>query len=158
MDATGTVEAIGVMGWGITGGVICLALSAAGAAMGTYMAAAAAVGAWKKCYLQNKQAPFLLLTFVGFPLSQVLYGMVLLFAMFGQAQAGYPLLALGALAGFTIGLSAFLQGRVGAAAIDAQTETGQGFANYFLALGIIEVTAIFTMVFTFLAILEFKLP
>jgi len=138
--------------WGVTGGVVCLAVSAAGSALGTCASAAAAVGAWKKCYLQSKQAPFILLTFVGFPLSQILYGMVLMFAMFGKATAGYPLLLLGAAAGVTIGLSACLQGKVGAAAIDAQTETGQGFANYLLALGIIEVTAIFTMVFSYLAI------
>jgi len=138
--------------WGVTGGVICLALSAIGAATGACAASASAVGAWKKCYLQNKQAPFLLLTFVGFPLSQVLYGMILLFATFDKAAVGYPLLVLGAFAGTMIGFSAYFQGKVGAAAIDAQTETGQGFTNYFLTLGIIEVTAIFTMVFSYLAI------
>jgi V/A-type H+-transporting ATPase subunit K len=144
--------------WGIAGAVICFALATLGSVMGTYVTGAAAVGAWKKCYLQNKPAPFLLLTFVGFSLSQTLYGMILLFAMFDKASAGFPLLVLGVFAGFTIGLSAFLQGKVSASAVDAQTETGQGFANYLLALGVIEVTAIFTMVFSYLAILRIGVP
>jgi V/A-type H+-transporting ATPase subunit K len=51
-----------------------------------------------------------------------------------------------------IGLSAFYQGKAGAAAADAQAETGQGLTNYLAALGIIETTAIFTMVFTYIAV------
>ncbi|MCL2104408.1 MAG: V-type ATP synthase subunit K [Kiritimatiellaeota bacterium] len=138
--------------WGVTGAVMCLALCAAGSAMGTGVAAASAVGAWKKCYAQNKQAPFLLLSFVGVPLSQTLYGMILMFAMLPKAAVGVPLLVLGAFAGFAVGLSAFLQGKAAAAAADAQADTGQGLANYLAALGIIETAAIFVMVFTFTAI------
>ncbi len=137
---------------GLAGAVACLALSAAGSALGTGVAAASAVGAWKKCYAQNKQAPFLLLSFVGAPITQSLYGMILMFKMFGVAQAGAALLVLGIFAGAAIGLSAFYQGRAGAAACDAQAETGQGLTNYLAALGIVETTAIFTMVFTFIAI------
>ena len=39
-----------------------------------------------------------------------------------------------------------------AAACDAQGETGQGLTNYFGALGIVETVAIFTMVFTIIAL------
>ena len=137
---------------GVAGAVACLALSAAGSALGTGVAATAAVGAWKKCYAQNKQAPFLLLSFVGAPITQTLYGMILMFAMFDKAAAGFPLLVLGMFAGMAIGLSAFLQGKACAAAADAQAETGQGLANYLAALGVVETTAIFVMVFTYLAI------
>jgi V/A-type H+-transporting ATPase subunit K len=137
---------------GVAGAVACLALSAAGSALGTGVAGASAVGAWKKCYAQNKPAPFLLLAFVGAPITQTLYGMILMFTMFAKAQAGAPLLILGGFAGLAIGLSAFYQGRAGAAACDAQAETGQGLTNYLAALGIIETTAIFTMVFTLIAV------
>ena len=137
--------------WGVTGAVMCLALCAMGSAMGTGVAASAAVGAWKKCYAQNKQAPFLLLAFVGVPLSQTLYGMILMFVMLPKVAAGFPLLVLGAFAGMAIGLSAYLQGKAAAAA-DAQAETGQGLTNYLAALGIIETAAIFVMVFTLAAI------
>ncbi len=140
---------------GISGAVAALAFSGVGSALGTGAAAAAAVGAWKKCYAQKKPAPFLLLALVGAPITQTLYGMILMFIMIGKAKAGAPglgLLLLGIFAGMAIGTSAWFQGRAGAAAADAQAETGQGFTNYLAALGIIETVAIFTMVFALIAV------
>ena len=139
----------------VAGAIACLGLSAAGSAFGTGFAATAAVGAWKKCYAANKPAPFLLLSFVGAPITQTLYGMILMFLMLGKtnvAGAGVPCLVLGIFAGLGIGLSAFFQGRAGAAACDSQAETSQGFTNYLAALGIVETVAIFTMVFTLIAL------
>ena len=139
----------------VAGAIACLGLSGAGSALGTGFAATAAVGAWKKCYAAGKPAPFLLLSFVGAPITQTLYGMILMFQMFGKvgvAGAGVPCLILGIFSGLAIGASAFFQGRAGAAASDAQAETNQGFTNYLAALGIVETVAIFTMVFTLIAI------
>lgn len=139
----------------VAGAIACLGLSAAGSAFGTGFAASSAVGAWKKCYAANKPAPFLLLSFVGAPITQTLYGMILMFLMLGKtnvAGAGVPCLVLGVFAGLGIGLSALFQGRAGAAACDAQAETNQGFTNYLAALGIVETVAIFTMVFTLIAL------
>ena len=139
----------------VAGAIACLGLSAAGSAFGTGFAASAAVGAWKKCYAANKPAPFLLLSFVGAPITQTLYGMILMFLMLGKTQvegAGVPCLVLGVFAGLGIGLSALFQGRAGAAACDAQAETNQGFTNYLAALGIVETVAIFAMVFTLIAL------
>lgn len=139
---------------GITGAVACLVMSAVGSALGCGIAAMSAIGVWKKCYAQNKPAPFILLGFIGAPLTQTLYGMILMFVMFGKAATGMPLLVLGIFAGFAIGLSALYQGRAAAGACDAQGETGQGLTNYFAALGIVETVAIFTMVFSLIAILQ----
>ena len=139
----------------VAGAIACLGLSAAGSAFGTGFAASAAVGAWKKCYAANKPAPFLLLSFVGAPITQTLYGMILMFLMIGKtnvAGAGVPCLVLGIFAGLGIGISALFQGRAGAAACDSQAETNQGFTNYLAALGIVETVAIFTMVFTLIAL------
>ena len=139
----------------VAGAIACLGLSAAGSAFGTGFAATAAVGAWKKCYAANKPAPFLLLSFVGAPITQTLYGMILMFLMLGKtnvAGAGVPCLVLGIFAGLGIGLSALFQGRAGAAACDSQAETNQGYTNYLAALGIVETVAIFTMVFTLIAL------
>ena len=139
----------------VAGAIACLGLSAAGSAFGTGFAATAAVGAWKKCYAANKPAPFLLLSFVGAPITQTLYGMILMFLMLGKtnvAGAGGPCLVLGIFAGLGIGISALFQGRAGAAACDSQAETNQGFTNYLAALGIVETVAIFTMVFTLIAL------
>ena len=139
----------------VAGAVACLGLAGAGSAFGTGLAASAAVGSWKKCYAAGKPAPFLLLSFVGAPITQTLYGMILMFTMLGKtgvAGAGVPVLVAGIFAGFAIGLSALFQGRAAAAACDAQAETGQGLTNYFGALGIVETVAIFTMVFTIIAL------
>ena len=155
----------------VAGAIACLGLSAAGSAFGTGFAASAAVGAWKKCYAANKPAPFLLLSFVGAPITQTLYGMILMFIMLGKVEfienaegivtgikplvasgAGLPVLIAGIFAGVGIGLSALFQGRAGAGACDAQAETNQGFTNYLAALGIVETVAIFTMVFALIAL------
>ena len=139
----------------VSGAIACLSLSSVGSAIGTGLAAASAVGSWKKCYAAGKPAPFTLLTFVGLPLSQTLYGMILMFVMVGKtaiAGAGLAMLLLGLFAGLGIGASAVLQGRAAAAACDAQAETGQGLANYVIALGVVETVAIFVMVFTIIAL------
>ena len=149
----------------VAGAVACLGLAGAGSAFGTGFAAAAAVGAWKKCYAANKPAPFLLLSFVGAPITQTLYGMILMFIMLGKIVngsaapgAGVPILVAGVFAGLAIGLSALFQGRAGAAACDAQAETNQGFTNYLAALGIVETVAIFAMVFALIALGSVPVP
>ncbi len=140
---------------GKLGGIAALAIAAVGSALGTGAAGAAAIGAWKKCYAQGKAAPFMLLTFVGAPLSQTIYGIVLMFSMKGKIADDMPwqgLFFAGLLAGLGMGVSAWLQGKAGAAGSDALAETGEGFTNYLAALGIIETVAIFVMVFTMLAL------
>ena len=140
---------------GKIGGIAALTIAAIGSALGTGTAGTAAIGAWKKCYALGKPAPFMLLTFVGAPLSQTIYGIVLMFNMQGKINDGMPwqgLVFAGILAGLGMGFSAWLQGRAGAAGSDALAETGEGFTNYLAALGIIETVAIFVMVFVMLAI------
>lgn len=139
----------------VAGAVACLALSGLGSAIGTGFAAAGAIGAWKKCYAQNRPAPFLLLAYVGAPITQTLYGMILMFTMIGTKvllAGGIGMLILGIFAGAGIGMSAIFQGRAGGCSADAQGETGQGFTNNLAALGIVETTAIFIMVFTLIAV------
>jgi len=135
---------------GKLGGAAVLGLCALGSALGSGAAALAAIGAWKKCYAQNRLAPFILLAFVGAPLSQTIYGMIIMNRIVASTQAGAPwqtLAAAGVFGGTAIGASAWLQGMAGAAASDALGETGKGTANYLMALGIIETVAIFVLVF-----------
>ncbi len=139
----------------VAGAVACLALSGLGSAIGTGFAAAGAIGAWKKCYAQNRPAPFLLLAYVGAPITQTLYGMILMFTMIGTKVlpgGGVGMLILGIFAGAGIGMSAIFQGRAGGCSADAHGETGQGLTNNLAALGVIETTAIFIMVFTLIAV------
>ena len=130
---------------------LAIGLSAIGSAYGTGVASCAAVGAWKKCYMQNKPAPFQLLIFAGAPLSQTIYGMILMFSIMG-AELTKPgiwifYMITGVLSGIAIGISAIWQGRACAAACDAFSETGKGFANQMVVICIIETVAIFVMAF-----------
>lgn len=124
-----------------------LGLAATGSALGIGVAGMAAVGAWKKCYAQNKMAPFLLIVFIGAPLSQTIYGMILMNKIAEVAAKGVFLFSVGIFGGAAIGMSAFYQGKIGASGADALAETGKGFTNYLIALGIIETVALFVMVF-----------
>jgi len=132
-----------------------LSFAAIGSALGTGIAGMAAIGAWKRAFVLNKAAPFILIAFVGAPLSQTIYGMILRNAIQSANLDPkiYPYqMALGLGAGLAIGASAWMQGRAGAAAADALAETGKGFGNYIMVLGVIETVALFVMVFAMTAL------
>jgi V/A-type H+-transporting ATPase subunit K len=134
---------------------ICLALAAVGSALGTGVAGMAAVGAWKKAFQLNKAAPFILVAFVGAPLSQTIYGMILRNAILSAnlpVDSYWQQVIMGIFAGLAIGMSAFMQGKAAAKAADALAETGKGFGNYMMVIGIIETVALFVMVFTMTAL------
>ncbi len=125
-----------------------LAFSAMGSAIGAGVAGMAAVGAWKKAFAQNKAASFMLVAFVGAPLTQTVYGMIMMNKMVELANKGTYLWGVGVFCGIAMGLSAWMQGKAGAAAADAMGETGKGFGNYIVVLGIIETVALFVMAFS----------
>lgn len=127
-----------------------LGLSAAGSAFCTGFAGMSSVGAWKKCYASGKQAPFIMIAFAGAPLTQTIYGFLLM--NFIKSANCDPSLALwvGVFGGLAIGMSALFQGRCAAAAADALGATGKGTANYFIVIGVIETVALFTLVFSLL--------
>lgn len=129
-----------------------LAFAAMGSALGAGAAGMAAVGSWKKCFAQNKSAPFILTVFVGAPLTQTIYGMIVMNTLVELAKKGQFMWGVGVLCGIAMGLSAWMQGKAGAAASDAMAETGKGFGNYLMVLGIIETVALFVMVFTLTAL------
>ena len=137
------------MDFGLLGIGAALALAACGSAIGAGSAGMAAVGAWKKCFAQNKPAPFTLIAFVGAPLTQTIYGYILMNTLMQAAVDNSPWLILGAgvFGGLGMGFSAAFQGKAGAAASDALAETGKGFGNYIMVLGLVETVALFVMVF-----------
>lgn len=134
---------------------LSLAIAAIGSALGTGKAGMAAIGAWKRAFMQNKAAPFILVAFVGAPLSQTIYGMILRNAIQGAnlpPESYLYQMIIGSLAGLAMGVSAYMQGKNGAKAADALAETGKGFGNYIMVVGVIETVALFVMVFTMTAI------
>lgn len=139
-----------ILSLGKMGGAAMLGISAIGSGLGAGAAAMAAVGSWKKCYAQNKLAPFMLVAFIGAPLSQTIYGFIVMRGIIAAANAGAPwqaLMGAGIFGGLAMGVSAWMQGKAGASCSDALAETGQGTANYFMAIGIIETVALFTLAF-----------
>ena len=100
------------------GGAVGFRLSATGSALGSGVAAMAAIGAWKRCYAQGKMAPFMMVAFMAAPLSQTFYGMIVMNSVVSAATAGAhhaALIAAGLFGGLAIGISAWYQGKAGAA-------------------------------------------
>jgi V/A-type H+-transporting ATPase subunit K len=123
-------------------------LSAFGAALGAGVVGVATIGAWKKCFIQNKPVPFILVAFAGLPITNVIYGYILMNTLAGSSLGGPQLLGLGIFGGLGIGAAAFTQALCGASASDAYAETGQGLGNYMMVIGIVETIALFVMVLT----------
>ena len=130
------------------GAAAALGLAAVGSGLGAGVAGMAVVGAWKKAFAQNKPASFMLLVFVGAPLTQTIYGMILMNKMAEAVSKGVYAWDVGVFCGMAMGFSALMQGKAGACAADAMGETGKGFGNYIVVLGIIETVALFVMAFS----------
>jgi len=129
---------------------LSLCITAMGSTMGTGIAGMAAAGAWKNCYARNRMAPFMLVAFVGLPLTQTIYGMIVMNATLRALETNTLNLVLpisGLIAGTAMGLTSWLKGRAGAAAAMALAETGKGFINYLMVLGVVETVSLFVMVF-----------
>lgn len=141
---------------GQAGAFGAIAFAAIGSSYGTGIAGSAAIGAWKKCFQQNKVAPFQLIIFGGAPLSQPIYGMILMFIINAKAltvPSHWPLyLMVGIAGGIAMGYSSWMQGIAGAAASDSFAETGKGFVNSLMIIGIVETVSIFILAFAIVLI------
>ena len=126
-------------------------LAAAGSVAGSFVVGSATIGAWKKCYVQNRPAPFIMVSFAGAPVTNVIYGFILMSQlMVSRNLSDFQLFYMGLFAGIILCASAYTQARVAAAASDVYAEAGQGFGNFMMVIGLCETIALFTMVFTML--------
>jgi len=139
------------MDLGMLGAAIVMGIAAIGSAIGIGAAGQGAIGAWKRCYANNKPAPFILTVFAGAPLTQTIYGFLLMNSMKEKVASGAMngpfALGLGLAAGLAMCFSAIAQGKAGAAGSDALGETGKGFSQYIMVVGLCETVALFAMVF-----------
>jgi V/A-type H+-transporting ATPase subunit K len=145
------------MNLGLLGAGLVMGISAVGSGIGIGIAGQAVIGAWKKCYIANKPAPMTLLAFGGAPLTQTFYGFILglLFmkpAALQNPENGALYLGMGLASGLAIAFSAIAQGKAGAAGADATGETGKGFVNYMMIVGVCETVAIFAMVLSMISL------
>lgn len=145
------------MNFGLIGAGAVMGIAAIGSAIGLGIAGQGAIGAWKRCYVNNKPAPFILTVFAGAPLTQTIYGFLTMQSIAGKAAAmgagsGQLFwLGLGVASGLAMAFSAIAQGKAGAAGSDALGETGKGFAQYIMVVGLCETVALFAMVFSMIA-------
>lgn len=138
------------MNIGMIGVAAVLGISAFGSAIGAAIAGQAAIGAWKRNYLANKPASFLLVAFAGAPLTQTIYGYLLMNKMRTSTADPLLLAVIGIISGAAIAMSAIAQGQASASSCDAYGETGKGFGQYITIVGLCETVALFVMVFTFM--------
>jgi V/A-type H+-transporting ATPase subunit K len=128
-----------------------LSIASIGSAIGTGIAGMSAIGAWKKMIISGQKAAAALLIFVGAPLSQVIYGMILKNAIADanlDPESYVWQLIIGLLAGAAMAGSAIFQGKVGARACDAIASGANDTAKYIMVIGIVETVALFVMIFT----------
>jgi len=138
--------------FGMFGAAAALGFAAFGSSIGLAIAGQATIGAWKRCYMNNKPAPYILLAFAGAPLTQTIYGFLLMSAMMKSSADPWYLLGVGVTCGLAIGSSAAAQGMASASGSDALAEAGKGFSQYIAIVGLCETVALFVMVFGLISV------
>lgn len=143
--------------FGQMGLVLALGMGALGSALGIGSAGQAAAGAWAKEAKAGKKLNFTYIILLGMPMSQTLYAMILMRKMTALspdvivANAGL-LFGIGLAGGLGEMYSAWMQGKIGAAAVRCLSDGGQGFAFLIIAMGIAETVGILTLAFLYIAI------
>ena len=148
------------------GGQMSMGLLLGGAAVGSTLgigaAGRAAAGAWAKEAKAGKPLNFSYIILVGMPLSQTIYGFILMLVGLSPMITGSnPAIAnhAGTMLGVGIGgglaelFSAWMQGLIGAAACRAISEgEGKGLVFMIIAMGIVETVGLFGFVFLLLVL------
>ncbi|SHK44648.1 V-type ATP synthase subunit K [Fibrobacter sp. UWEL] len=142
---------------GKMGAAAALGLSAVGSAMGCSTAGMAAIGSWKKAYLKGKNAMFTLLVFVGAPIAQTIYGMLLMNTILNACNKPdfhnwAACLGVGIFGGLGIMFSGWYVGKAASNACNGLGETGKGLVNSLMVLGVGETVALFIMVFSMMLV------
>jgi len=145
--------------FGQLGLALALGLGAVGSALGICAAGRAAAGAWAKEAKAGKRLNFSYIILTGMPLSQTIYGFILMLVGLSgpiyntellSANAG-ALLSIGIAGGLAEMFSAWAQGLIGAAGCRAMSEgEGKGLVFIIIAMGIVETVGLFGFVFLLL--------
>ena len=128
-----------------------------GSALGIGAAAQAAAGAWAKEAKAGKPLNFSYIILTGMPLSQTIYGFILMLVGLSPLVTGenaitsvHPgtLLGVGIAGGIAELASAWIQGIIGAAGCRSISEgEGKGLVFIIISMGIVETVGLFGFVF-----------
>ena len=137
---------------GQIGAALAVGMAAVGSSLGAGVAGIAAAGAWAKDARAGKPLRFVYIILVSAPITQTVYGFLVMNQMAGKLEAasahGGLMLGIGLATGLGEMLSAWMQGAIGAAGCRMLSESdGKGFAFILIALGIAETVGIFTLIF-----------
>jgi len=146
--------------FGQFGLALALGLGALGSALGIGAAGRAAAGAWAKEAKAGKRLNFSYIILVGMPLTQTIYGFMLMLLMSGRvydadvlARNAGALLTIGIAGGLAELFSAWMQGAIGAAGCRALSEgEGKGLIFIIIAMGIAESVGLFGFIFLLLVL------
>ena len=134
----------------IAGSFLVFAFAALGSALGIGSAAKVAAACAKKRIKEGGKPVMSWMIFVGAPMSQLFYGMIMLILLLGKnypADMWIKLLPLEIGFGLAIGASAWMQGLVGALCCDALNENdGKGLTFYIMLIGVVESTALLAFI------------
>jgi V/A-type H+-transporting ATPase subunit K len=141
---------------------LVLAGATIGSALGIGAAAQAAAGAWAKEAKAGKPLNFSYIILTGMPLSQTIYGFILMLVGLSPLITGDnpvvathagTLLGIGLAGGLAEMFSAWLQGIIGAAGCRCISEgEGKGLVFIIIAMGIVETVGLFGFVFLLLVL------
>jgi V/A-type H+/Na+-transporting ATPase subunit K len=133
-----------------------------GSALGIGAVGQAAAGAWAKEARDGKSLNFSYIILIGMPLSQTIYGFILVLVGLAPLVTGDnpvtaihagTLLGIGLAGGFAEFFSAWMQGLIGASACRALSEgEGKGLIFMIIAMGIVETVGLFGFVFLLLVL------
>jgi len=133
-----------------------------GSALGIGAAAQAAAGAWAKEAKAGKPLNFSYIILTGMPLSQTIYGFILMLVGLSPLVTGenaltsvHPgtLLGIGIAGGIAELASAWIQGLIGAAGCRSISEgEGKGLVFIIISMGIVETVGLFGFVFLLLVL------
>ncbi|MEJ2647277.1 MAG: hypothetical protein P8016_02560 [Sedimentisphaerales bacterium] len=141
---------------------IVLAGATIGSALGIGAAAQAAAGAWAKEAKAGKPLNFAYIILTGMPLSQTIYGFILMFIGLSPIISGGSesftnnpgtLLGIGFAGAMAELFSAWIQGMIGAAGCRSISEgEGKGLVFIIISMGIVETVGLFGFVFLLLVL------
>jgi len=141
---------------------LVLAGATMGSALGIGAAAQAAAGAWAKEAKAGKPLNFSYIILTGMPLSQTIYGFILMLVGLSPLVVGegavtsvHPgtLLGIGIAGAMAELFSAWIQGLIGAAGCRSISEgEGKGLVFIIIAMGIVETVGLFGFVFLLLVL------
>jgi len=141
---------------------LVLAGATVGSALGIGAAAQAAAGAWAKEAKAGKPLNFSYIILTGMPLSQTIYGFILMLVGISPLVTGegavistHPgtLLGIGIAGALAELSSAWVQGLIGAAGCRSISEgEGKGLVFIIIAMGIVETVGLFGFVFLLLVL------